>query len=114
MSDIRPDSYAEWLTSLNEGDEVVVRYLWTVGQPSYKAWVRHSHKSSLTLHWMTFDDAEDGIGRHTSSFTLPGGGNTHIRIEHPTRAMNYHDDLGYEFADRVEYFRANKMLGNHL
>lgn len=111
---MRPDSFQEWLASLAVGDEVLIQYIWVEGKPTCRAWVEHVGDASITIHWMTFDDAEHGIGKNKARFTLPGGGNTHVRIHHPTRPTEYDARLGYEFADRIEFFIAEKMQGNPL
>ena len=109
----RPDSFTEWLLSLNEGDELRITYLW-MDKGKLPAWVKSKGTTGMVVHWMTFDDAVEGIARHHAKVSLPSGGNTDIRIHHPTRAVIYHPKLGYEFEDRVEFFLGAGMEGNPL
>lgn len=110
----RPDSFSEWLTGLEVGDEVVVKMMWVVGQPKHRAWVERKSDRNVTVHWMIFDDAESGIGKRRAVFSVPSGGNTEVRLLHPTREVRYDPKLGYEFADRIEYFLSENMEGNPL
>lgn len=111
---VRPDSFAEWLVGLKVGDEVVVKMMWTPGQPQHRAWVERKGAQNATVHWMIFDDAENGIGKRRAVFSIPSGGNTEVRLLHPTREVRYDPKLGYEFADRIDYFLSANMEGNPL
>lgn len=111
---IRPDSFSEWLSGLEVGDEVVVKMMWVIGQPKHRAWVERKSDRNVTVHWMIFDDAENGIGKRRAVFSIPSGGNTEVRLLHPTRDVSYDPKLGYEFKDRIDYFLSMKMEGNAL
>lgn len=111
---VRPDSFAEWLVGLKVGDEVVVKMMWIPGQPQHRAWVERVGDRSVLIHWMIFDDAENGIGKRRAAFSIPSGGNTEVRMLHPSREISYDPKLGYEFADRIAFFLQQNMLGNAL
>lgn len=110
----RPDSFGEWLANLSVGDEVLIKEIWTKGQPQHRAWVERKTDRTATIHWMIFTDAEHGIGKRRATFNIPGGGNTEVRLLHPSRKVVYDPKLGYEFEDRVDFFMANGMVGNAL
>ena len=111
---VRPDSFAEWLVGLKVGDEVVVKMMWTPGQPQHRAWVERVGDRTVSIHWMVFDDAENGIGKRRAAFSIPSGGNTEVRLLHPSREISYDPKLGYEFADRIAFFLQQNMLGDAL
>lgn len=109
----RPDSFAEWLSNLEVGEEVKLTRIWK-DDGTFRGWVKRKTNYTVTVQWMAFDDPEHGIVEMNANMALPSGGNTEIRIHHMNREAEYHPSLGYEFKDRIEYFLSNGMTGNPL